>query len=153
MKSPSSADDPHLTTIFGKEERHKAFIPLFEAEKYVQSHNESWSDKQSEDLIVYIRHRPSLGILRTVPPPPYITCCQRKFRSWLWVLNWRIQWLKYNCWWVTIPIIIWRNGLCHILILPGAILASGRSGRETTLWTKQKEFFDKNVLFCALKPI
>ena len=35
----------------------------------------------------------------------------------------------------------------------GAILASGRSGRETTLWTEQKEFFDKKILFYVFKPI
>ena len=37
--------------------------------------------------------------------------------------------------------------------LAGAILASGRSGRETILWTEQKEFFDKKNLFYVFKPI
>ena len=32
---------------------------------------------------------------------------------------------------------------------PGAILANGRGGRETTLWTSQKYFFNmKIVIFC-----
>ena len=43
----------------------------------------------------------------------------------------------------------------HVLLwlYTGAILASGRSGRETTLWTEQKEFFYKNNLFYVFKPI
>ena len=33
----------------------------------------------------------------------------------------------------------------------GAILAIGRGGRETTLWPKQKWFFDKKFVICWLQ--
>ena len=33
----------------------------------------------------------------------------------------------------------------------GAILANGRSGRETTLCTEQKEFFDKKLAILCLQ--
>ena len=36
---------------------------------------------------------------------------------------------------------------------PGAILANGRGGRETTLLMKQKCFLTKNLLFYVFKPI
>ena len=35
----------------------------------------------------------------------------------------------------------------------GAIPANGRGGRETTLWTEQKEFCHKNLLLYVSKPI
>ena len=30
---------------------------------------------------------------------------------------------------------------------PGAIPANGRGGRETTLWTEQKELLDKKIVY------
>ena len=35
--------------------------------------------------------------------------------------------------------------------VPGAILAMGRGGRETTLWPVQKELFDKKLVILSLQ--
>ena len=38
----------------------------------------------------------------------------------------------------------------HVKAMTGAIPANGRSGRETTLWTEQKELFDKELVILCL---
>ena len=43
------------------------------------------------------------------------------------------------------------NELLIIIVENWAILAIGRGGRETTLWTEQKEFFDNKFAILYLQ--